>query len=201
MTDVVQLIEQDHRELEGLFDRVLAGDGDRRQVLDEIASRLEAHARAEELEVYPVLTRADPGEEEEVEHAHDEHHEAEHLLRMARNLVVSPHFEEAFTAFVDAVKHHVEEEEKEVLPALREAVDARRLDELGAAFDRVRGELLAQPAAVVELMARAEADVEADAAPDDLTRDELYERARAADIPGRSNMTKDQLAEALQQRT
>jgi DNA end-binding protein Ku len=31
----------------------------------------------------------------------------------------------------------------------------------------------------------------------DLSRDELYERAREADIPGRSDMTKDRLIEAL----
>lgn len=196
MTDVVELIERDHREMEALFDRVLAGDGDRQQLLDEITSRLEAHARAEELEVYPVLTRADPGEEEEVERAHDEHHEAEHLLRMARALVVSPHFDEAFTAFVKAVGHHVEEEESEVLPALRDAVDAGRLAEMGVAFEKVRGELIAQPAAVTALMAAA------DQAPDlaDATRDELYERARAAEIPGRSGMTKQELADALRER-
>ncbi len=158
MTDVVELIEQDHREMEGLFDRVLAGDGDRRQLLDEISSRLEAHARAEELEVYPVLTLADPDEEDEVEHAHDEHHEAEHLLRRARALVVSPHFEEAFTAFVQAVKHHVEEEETDVLPSLREAVDGKRLTELGVAFEKVRTDLLTQPTTVVELTSKAEND-------------------------------------------
>ena len=32
---------------------------------------------------------------------------------------------------------------------------------------------------------------------DGLTRDELYERARAADIPGRSKMNKAQLRDAL----
>jgi hypothetical protein len=31
----------------------------------------------------------------------------------------------------------------------------------------------------------------------DLTKDELYERARKADIPGRSDMTKDELIKAL----
>jgi hypothetical protein len=30
-----------------------------------------------------------------------------------------------------------------------------------------------------------------------LTRDELYERAKEADVPGRSSMTKEQLADAL----
>ena len=32
---------------------------------------------------------------------------------------------------------------------------------------------------------------------EDLTRDELYERAREIDLPGRSEMTKEELVEAL----
>lgn len=203
MTDVVALIKKDHRELEELFAKVTAGDGDRQRTLDEITARLEAHSRAEELEVYPVLSLADPGEEEEVEHAHHEHHEAEHRLRMARNLVVSPHFGEAFTAFVKAVKHHVEEEENEVLPALQKAVDAGRLVELGAAFEKVRGELLAQPASTINLEAEAATGTAPAAAtgdPADATRNELYERAKEADIPGRSAMTKQELADALRER-
>ena len=36
---------------------------------------------------------------------------------------------------------------------------------------------------------------------DDLTRDELYARAQEADIPGRSEMTKQQLADALRSRS
>lgn len=203
MTDVVALIKKDHRELEELFAKVTAGDGDRQRTLDEITARLEAHSRAEELEVYPVLSLADPGEEEEVEHAHHEHHEAEHRLRMARNLVVSPHFGEAFTAFVKAVKNHVEEEENEVLPALQKAVDADRLVELGAAFEKVRGELLAQPASTINLEAEAATGTAPAAAtgdPADATRNELYERAKEADIPGRSAMTKQELADALRER-
>ena len=33
---------------------------------------------------------------------------------------------------------------------------------------------------------------------DTLTRDELYEQARAAEIPGRSNMTKEELRDAVE---
>ena len=196
-SDAVSLIEQDHRELEALFQRVLAGDGDRRAAVEEITARLTAHARAEEEEVYPALTKADPDEEAEVDHAYDEHHEAEHLLRKARNLVATAHFEDAFTAFVGAVKHHVEEEETEVLPALREAVDAKTLMRLGTAFDRVRRELLGASvtAAPAEEMALA-GEPAADA-----TRDELYEKAKRADIHGRSTMTKQELAEALRDNT
>jgi DNA end-binding protein Ku len=34
---------------------------------------------------------------------------------------------------------------------------------------------------------------------EDLTKEELYHRAREKDIPGRSNMSKDELIEALRQ--
>jgi hemerythrin superfamily protein len=192
-SDAVSLIEQDHREMEALFDRVLAGDGDRQALVDEITARLTAHARAEEEEVYPAITKADPSEEAEVDHAYDEHHEAEHLLRKARNLVATAHFEDAFTAFVGAVKHHVQEEETEVLPALRDAVDAKTLVRLGAAFDRVRRDLLGAPVTTVPPEASAVPDEPAE----DATRDELYEMAKRADIHGRSTMTKQELAEAL----
>ncbi len=191
-SDAVSLIEQDHREMEALFERVLAGEGDRQAAVEEITARLTAHARAEEEEVYPAITKAEPDEEAEVDHAYDEHHEAEHLLRKARNLVATDHFEEAFTAFVEAVKHHVEEEETEVLPALRKAVDAKTLVRLGTAFDRVRRELLGAPVTAAPAETAVAEDPAADA-----TRDELYEMAKQADIHGRSSMTKQELAEAL----
>ncbi|MGN9909902.1 hemerythrin domain-containing protein [Phytohabitans sp. LJ34] len=180
--DAVTLIEKDHRALEALFDRVTAGDGDRDALIEQINVRLAAHSRAEEAEVYPAIVQAQPGEEEDVEHAHHEHHEAEHLLRKARNLTVSPHFDEAFQAFVGAVRHHVEEEEQKILPALRKAVDQATLEQLGAAFEQARTELLGDESG--EDLGQA-------------TKTELYEMAKEAEIPGRSTMTKDELAEAL----
>jgi hemerythrin superfamily protein len=219
--DAVSLIERDHREMEALFERVKAGNGDRAALLGEITTRLTAHARAEEQEVYPQARRTGPGDAE-VGHAYDEHHEAEHLLRSARNLAASPHFDEAFAAFVAAVSHHVEEEEQELLPALRDAVDAGTLRRLGTAFDKTRTALVAESTKSVKTSrgtagkattragksanqpaakgSKRPAKRGAAAPPADATRDELYELARRADIPGRSSMTKDQLAEALRGR-
>jgi hypothetical protein len=227
--DAVTLIERDHRALESLFERVRSGTGDRVTLLNEIAVRLTAHARAEEQEVYPALGPAAaaepaPDRHSEVEHAFDEHHEAEHWLRAARNLTGSPHFDEAFAVFVAAVGHHVQEEEQEMLPALRKAVDPAALRTLGAAFEQARQALVAEleplagPPGTVNLAAApawrathraraarvgrspkrppARAAQPAAAA----TRDELYELARAADIPGRSGMTKEELAAALRRK-
>jgi len=197
-TDVVTLIQDDHRLVESLFQRLQDDEGDRRALVDEVAARLTAHARAEEEEVYPALTRADPDEEDEVEHAYHEHDEAVHLLLKVVNLVESPHFRQALTELVDAVRHHVEEEESEVLPALRDAVDRETLDRLGEAFARVRAEALRE--AGVE-------DVRPPSGPapagqlEDATRDELYDLAKEAEIPGRSSMKKDELAEALREQS
>ncbi|MFI5914437.1 hemerythrin domain-containing protein [Dactylosporangium sp. NPDC051541] len=142
--DAARLIERDHRAMEELFDRVRSGTGDRVALLNEVAVRLTAHARAEEQEVYPAVEQAGPEGDDEVEHAFDEHHEAEYLLRAARNLTGSPHFDEAFAAFVAAVAHHVEEEEQEVLPTLRNTVDADELERLGTAFEQTRLALIAE---------------------------------------------------------
>lgn len=205
--DAISLIERDHRMMEALFERVAAGDGDRTALIDEISAMLTAHARAEEMEVYPAIRQADPGEEPEVAHAHDEHHEAEHLLRSARNLVASPHFEQAFTAFVAAVDHHVKEEEQEILPALRDAVDAATLRKLGEAFQRERDTILAElTTATVRKPPVRKPPVPRSGAgkpntgsepPADATRDELYDLAKKANIKGRSTMNKQELSEAL----
>ncbi len=74
----------------------------------------------------------------------------------------------------------MEEEENEILPTLGDAVDRGRLEELGAAFEDRRRQLLA-----------------ASGIDENATRTELYEQAKQADIPGRSSMSKEELSRAL----
>ncbi|MET7392128.1 hemerythrin domain-containing protein [Dactylosporangium sp. NPDC005572] len=136
-TDAVTLIVNDHRVMERVFDKLRSGHGDRQRLLDECAARLTAHSHAEEETVYPVL--AEIGEQEEAHRGADEHHQAERLLHdLQRMSPKGPDFEDLLEDFVEAVRHHVEEEETVMLPALQEAVPAERLDELGTAFEGVR---------------------------------------------------------------
>jgi hemerythrin superfamily protein len=140
--DAVSLIKQDHRVLEELFQQVKAGKGDRYSLLEEIAALLGAHARAEEQEVYPVITKSAPGSRNEVEHSYHEHDEAEELLENALQSVDTAEFDAIFAEFVAAVAHHVEEEETQVLPALEKALDRATLVQLGDAFARARAQEL-----------------------------------------------------------
>ncbi|MDQ1732383.1 MAG: hypothetical protein QOK10_2542 [Pseudonocardiales bacterium] len=135
--DAVTVIMNDHRQLEDLFDRAQSDSEDRAALLEEIRARLSAHSVAEEVHVYPELEKRDPSEAEEVHHGTQEHREAEEKLAAALSAGESD-FASAFQEFVDAVKHHVEEEESELLPALREAVTAERLEQLGEDFEQRR---------------------------------------------------------------
>lgn len=54
MADVVDLITQDHREVEALFERLEKEPDQRPMLVPVVAALLVAHSRAEEAEVYPA---------------------------------------------------------------------------------------------------------------------------------------------------
>jgi hemerythrin superfamily protein len=148
--DLITLVTTDHRELDRLFDMMQTDRSSRPLALPLAVAMLEAHSEAEEDRVYPAVA-SEAGEKEEAEHAAEEHHEAEslgkHLLEMDWE---SEEFDRALEQWIGAVRHHVEEEENEILPALREAVDSERLRELGLEFATRRARALAgQPLGVV----------------------------------------------------
>ncbi|WP_190394278.1 hemerythrin domain-containing protein [Nocardiopsis quinghaiensis] len=181
--DAITLITQDHRRMEELFDRLQSEPDQRPRLLDEIEAMLTAHSRAEEDEVYPATAEAS-GERAQVQHSTEEHHEAEELLRRLKDCDPnSGEFDERCREFVDAVKHHVDEEESEVLPALRDAVSEKRVQELGRAFSERREQEMRRFGV----------------GPGQIPKQrELYEEAERLDIRDRSKMDKDELAEAVQ---
>lgn len=176
--DVVDLIEQDHREVERIFEAMKSDPEQRALLLPVVTSLLVAHSRAEEAEVYPVA-RDEAGEAEEVAHSQEEHQEAEQLLeRLAGTDPQSPDFEEVLQEVVDSVTHHVEEEESTVLPGMRERLSDERRRELGEAFLAARAEHLGEQ-------------------PGELTREDLVQQARNVGVTGASSMTKDEIEDEL----
>ncbi|GAB2717325.1 hemerythrin domain-containing protein [Streptomyces bullii] len=211
--DLITLVTTDHRELKRLFDMMQEDRSSRPLALPLAVAMLEAHSEAEEDRVYPAVAK-EAGEKAEAEHAAEEHHQAEdlgkHLLEMNWE---SEEFDRALNEWVDAVLHHVEEEENEILPALSEAVDSDRLRELGLQFATRRARALAgRPLAAVDGGTTAKRRQRSAGAartgggrgtkaggtraetPAGGTRAELYEKARELGIEGRSSMTKEELA-------
>jgi hemerythrin superfamily protein len=177
MTNVVDLIMNDHREFERLFDRLKNQPETRKTDLPVMLSLLTAHSRAEEAEVYPAADQS--GGDHDVEHSQREHLECDQLAAdLAATEVDAPDFEAKLDKLVDAVTHHLEEEEETVLPGMRSALSAERLDELGEAFLASREQHLGSM-------------------PEDITKDELEQQAVNANLTGASTKSKDELAQEL----
>jgi len=178
--DVVDLIMQDHREVERLFDELKDNPEKRQGLVPVLTTLLFAHSRAEESAVYPVAA-SEADEADEVAHSQEEHVEADQLLaKLADTDPTSAAFDKVLQNLIDAVSHHVDEEETKVLPGMRSNLSQERLLELGEAFAASRKEHLGDQ-------------------PDDITRDELLQQARNADISGVSSLSKDELKQKLQQ--
>ena len=177
MPDAATLLEQDHRKVEGLFERFRSGD---RGVVGMVCDELLVHTAAEEKVVYPVLPEIQGGADLKRE-AEQEHQEVEQAVQRLRQMAAdSPEVDTLMETIMSGVTHHVEEEEGRLLPALRQGIGAERMELLGEAVVEAKRAELTQMGAL-----------------DTLTKDELYEMAQVADVPGRSDMTKGQLVDAL----
>jgi hemerythrin superfamily protein len=177
--DVVDLIMKDHREFERMFAELLNSPDKRANLVPVMSTLLVAHSRAEESVVYPAAREA--GGAEDVEHSQKEHLEADEIAeRLAATDPASEEFPEVLKKLVDAVTHHLEEEEKTVLPGMRQRMDPDRLRALGEDFLASRELHLGQQ-------------------PSDKTKAQMEQQAANADIPGASSMSKEELDSKLRE--
>ncbi|MFE1551912.1 hemerythrin domain-containing protein [Streptomyces sp. NPDC058718] len=154
--DVVAVILKDHRTMEDLFRRMRSVEADRAKALEEFSALLIAHGEAEEAEVYGALKRFKNVDDEEVEHGEKEHTEGNEALLALLEVddVGSEEWDGRLEDLVEAVTHHVDEEERTILNAARENVPDERRAELGAAFLKERAEQLASGCGSIENVRR-----------------------------------------------
>ena len=196
MPNVLELLNHDHREVEQLFAQFQSTQDF--EIALQICQELTVHAAVEEEIVYPVLASIDPEVEQEAEEEHDEAKEL--IARIEAMASDDPELVPTVMKLKGAIEHHVEEEESEAWERMRSGA-GDQLDELGTQVAARKEELLqslgeveVEPVTATEV--RGQATVETDDL-DGLTRDELYERAKAAGIDGRASMKKDELKRAL----
>jgi hemerythrin superfamily protein len=115
--DVFALLTHDHREVEQLFQQFEQSNDP--QVARTICDELTVHSLVEEELVYPVLaTKVNPGHAREARH---EHEEAKQLIEQIDTALAGDgDVASLVSQLQQAVQHHVEEEESEVFPEMRE---------------------------------------------------------------------------------
>jgi hemerythrin superfamily protein len=185
-----ELIQSEHRQVEALFAQ-FEDTGDR-DVAMEICDLLERHTEMEEQVLYPELRKVD---EDLYEDAQEEHDEADELIQKIRQ-AEGDELRDLVLELKGDIQHHVEDEETEDLPAMEESCGTERMDQLGQEMEQwrsARGGGGAGSGAggrdVTETSGTAAGGAKEELL--DMTKDQLYEKAKEAGISGRSEMNKD----------
>jgi hemerythrin superfamily protein len=135
--DAIAVLKKDHAEVERLFARFekTRSAPERRRLAERIVRELSIHAAVEEQLVYPRLRGRLNGSEGEVLLALEEHHFAKVALAEIEALPEdSERLEPKVRVLAENVRRHVQEEERQLLPALKRLVTADELVELGDAL-------------------------------------------------------------------
>lgn len=123
MPNALQLIKQDHKRVEGLFQKYKKARGaeSKRKIADEAMEQLEIHAAVEEEIFYPAAKR-ELEDGEIIEEAIKEHDEVKSLIEELRSMESDDEeFDGKFAELVENVQHHVKEEESEMLPQVKDS--------------------------------------------------------------------------------
>jgi hemerythrin superfamily protein len=141
------LLKRQHKDVKTLFKKLEKTDNARmrRQLLDQIATDLEAHTVIEEEMFYPAVRELGTRKAEEmVDEAFEEHHVVKLILAEAPQ--VDPEgerFEAKMTVLSEMVEHHADEEE-DAMFKLAQKLGTEELENLGERmeqrFEEVRGQ-------------------------------------------------------------
>jgi hemerythrin-like domain-containing protein len=147
--DVITLIMADHREVDRIFE-LLREDVDARAItVRQLRALMLAHSEAEEAVVYTALKpemldqESDETDGDVIDEAFDEHAQMEQLIEdLAGTDPASEEFESILMDVIDSVNHHVEEEEQELLPKLKEICTSDEMAQITQEFYEIRMRVL-----------------------------------------------------------
>src|SRR6185437_10670775 len=134
--DAITLLKDDHKTVEKLF-KELEKAGDRavktkRKLADQVIEELTTHAYIEETVFYPAARKAVPDTASHVLESIEEHHVVVWMLsELAGMDPADERYTAKVTVLIENVRHHVEEEEQEWFPEVRESMGRKVLQELG----------------------------------------------------------------------
>lgn len=181
--DAIELIKADHRTADDLFTRFQqsSDNAERGELAMEMVAELSRHAAIEEALLYPAIREFVPNGAELTLHADEEHLEVKMLLAEIEHMSPDdPDFVQKVDQMIGDTRHHVSEEEGEILPKLAESCTEEQLMELGRQLEEAK------------LTAPTSPGIEPGA-----TKEDMVGQAKEMGMTGADNMRKAELSEAL----
>ena len=140
--NALELLKQDHQKVAELFKQVEATEDRKKhqQLFEQIKTELETHTYIEETVLYPDFEKHEELKDITLE-AYEEHKQIKTLLREITALSEgSERFDAKLKVMGENVEHHVEEEENEMFPQVKQLYERAQLDQLGQQLEAAKKE-------------------------------------------------------------
>ncbi|WEO99966.1 hemerythrin domain-containing protein [Streptomyces sp. FXJ1.172] len=136
--NVLEELVTDHREVEEIFGRMetMTRGQELRDLVDEVTIELVRHSVAEEEHLYPAVREHVDGGDRLADKEIADHGRVEKLLKqLEKTDADDPQMGPLLLQLMDEVTAHIQDEENNLFPMLRQACSSEVLDELG---DKIR---------------------------------------------------------------
>ncbi len=148
--DAIVLLKEDHKLMRKLFTQFQkAGENAhaaKGKIVDRIIELLTVHTYVENEVMYPRVRELLPEVEDDVLESYEEHHVADLLVvELAAMKPDHERFTAKTTVLIENVRHHIEEEEQEWFPKVREGLGRKTLQDLGAEMIKRRKKAPTRP--------------------------------------------------------
>ena len=150
-TDAIVILKNDHKEIRKLFKEFQSAGEDATQLkgdlVKKIIEELTVHTYLENECMYPEVRKRLPDLEEDVLESYEEHHVADVLC--TELFALDPdneRFDAKTTVLIENVTHHIEEEEQDWFPKVREGLGRKELQEIGTRMNELRAKAPRSPA-------------------------------------------------------
>ena len=142
--DPVEMLKEDHAEVKRLFEQFEEAEEDqaKEQIVKTALQDLEIHTALEEEIVYPAVRDLDDDQEHQIkmDEALEEHNAAKRLIEELQSMNSGDErYDAKFLVLAEMVRHHIREEESEILPKAKEHPD---LEGLGRQIAERKQELM-----------------------------------------------------------
>ena len=142
-TDAIVLLKNDHKEIRKTFrDFKKAGENavtTKGKLVDRMIELLTVHTYIENEVMYPRVRELLPDLEDDVLESYEEHHVADVLvMELSTMKAEDERFRAKTMVLIENVRHHIDEEEQEWFPKVRESLGRKALQDIGAEMAAAR---------------------------------------------------------------
>ncbi len=134
--DAIVMLKDDHKEVRSLFREFQKSSTTRARkgrLVEQIIELLTVHTFIENEVMYPRVRELLPQLEDDILESYEEHHVADVLVvELAGMSPEDERFVAKTTVLIENVTHHMQEEEQDWFPKVREGLSRTQLREIGA---------------------------------------------------------------------